>query len=169
MKAGMRRLWLALLPLLAVGAACSHQVATEKLENGSYRLKCAGPLDHCLREGATNACDGHAYFVVRAIEETNFEGRQDIPLATRTSEAVIQCDPDRGWGNIKAKELMSGGADAGAPPAAPAKPTTTCTPGATQTCVGPGACQGGQACKGDGSGYGPCDCGAPAAAPPPAS
>ncbi len=35
-----------------------------------------------------------------------------------------------------------------------------CTPGMSQACVGPGACKGGQACKADGSGYGPCDCGA---------
>jgi hypothetical protein len=34
-----------------------------------------------------------------------------------------------------------------------------CAPGATQVCVGPGGCRGGQSCLGDGSGFGPCDCG----------
>jgi hypothetical protein len=40
-----------------------------------------------------------------------------------------------------------------------------CIPGASVACVGPGACQGGQVCKADGSGLGPCDCGAGGAAP----
>ena len=35
-----------------------------------------------------------------------------------------------------------------------------CTPGLTQACVGLGACEGGQVCKADGSGWGPCNCGA---------
>lgn len=35
-----------------------------------------------------------------------------------------------------------------------------CSTGETRTCVGPGACQGGQSCLPDGSGFGPCDCGA---------
>jgi len=35
-----------------------------------------------------------------------------------------------------------------------------CVPGISVACVGPGACKGGQICKPDGSGFGPCDCGA---------
>jgi hypothetical protein len=64
------------------------------------------------------------------------------------------------------------------PPAAPPKPVAAppaprtdavpapagkgahCVPGASQACVGPGGCQGGQVCLPDGSGLGPCDCGA---------
>lgn len=45
----------------------------------------------------------------------------------------------------------SKGGDAGA---------SVCVPGKSEACVGPGACQGGQVCKADGSGFGPCDCGA---------
>jgi hypothetical protein len=42
----------------------------------------------------------------------------------------------------------------------PAATSSTCVPGATQACVGPAACSGGQSCLPDGSGFGPCDCGA---------
>lgn len=51
-------------------------------------------------------------------------------------------------------------------PAVPLAPRAlACVPGATQACVGSGACKGGQACRGDGSGFGPCDCGPATHAP----
>lgn len=44
--------------------------------------------------------------------------------------------------------------------AATAAKSVHCVPGASQACVGPGGCHGGQVCLADGSGLGPCDCGA---------
>jgi hypothetical protein len=41
-------------------------------------------------------------------------------------------------------------------------PQRDCVPGATMHCFGPSACLGGQSCLADGSGFGPCDCGAAA-------
>ena len=37
--------------------------------------------------------------------------------------------------------------------------TNGCTPGDTKACYGPGQCSGAQVCKGNGTGWGPCNCG----------
>ncbi|HEY2903636.1 MAG TPA: hypothetical protein VGL59_23835 [Polyangia bacterium] len=143
----------------------------EKVDVDTYRLTCQVPLDECLHQAAANACNNGPYYVVRAVNEINLQGLQELPKPTPSSEAVIQCGPGRGWGD-KAKALMSGATRAAQNDPAPLRdagtlPATTqiCAPGATQICVGPGACKGGQACLPDGSGFAPCDCGATPAPP----
>jgi hypothetical protein len=161
--------WLA--ALVALSAGCLVQPVTQKLDLDRYKITCRGPLDECLRDAATNACNGRPYFIVRALDEQNFRGRTDVRLAEHTSEALIKCGPAHGWGD-QAKTLMAESATSCAAavekPSAPAPRPTACTPGATQACIGPAACAGGQACLPDGTGYAPCDCGpaAPAATPP---
>lgn len=54
----------------------------------------------------------------------------------------------------------AGGAQGGTPGAGAAGSPQACVPGTTQACLGPGACEGAQACTPQGTGYGPCDCGA---------
>jgi hypothetical protein len=53
--------------------------------------------------------------------------------------------------------------------AAPNAGPKLCSKGETRECVGVGACKGGQACLPDGTGYGSCDCGPPAASAVPAA
>ncbi len=154
--------------LLVCPLACAHGTSIQKLDDETYRITCpALPLDRCLGETASNACDKRAYFVARGISDVNLRGHSDAPDVATSSEAIIRCSPTQSWGE-QAKELMAAPAGSALPAAAssPAKPQSVCAPGSTQTCVGVGACNGGQACKPDGSGYEPCDCGPPAPAPP---
>jgi len=159
----------AIAGLLVCPLGCAHGTTIQKLDGDSYRVTCpALPLDQCLGEAASNACDKRAYFVARGISEVNLRGRTEAPDVATSSEAIIRCSPAQGWGD-QAKELMAAapaGSTLSSAASNPDKPRSVCAPGSTQTCVGAGACQGGQACKPDGSGYEPCDCGSPAPAPP---
>jgi hypothetical protein len=165
------RLVAAVASLIVCPLGCAHGTAIQKLDGNTYRVTCeALPLDRCLGETASNACDKHAYFVERGISEVNLRGHSDAPDVATSSEAIIRCSPTQSWGD-QAKELMAAapaGSTVSAAASRPDKPQSVCAPGSTQTCVGTGACNGGQACRPDGSGYERCDCGSPAPAPAPA-
>jgi hypothetical protein len=152
---------MAFLMLLASPLACAHSTTIEKLEYGRYRITCSdAPLDRCLNEAANNACDRGPYFVERGINHVNNRGPSELPDVALSSQAIVRCGPKVGWGD-EGKALMSL-----PPPVSSAKPAgSVCAPGSTQECTGTAACKGGQACKEDGSGFQPCDCGTPAAAP----
>ncbi len=154
--------------LVACPLGCAHGTAIQKLDADTYRITCPElPLDRCLAEAASNACDKRAYFVARGISELNVRGQSEAPDLATSSEAIIRCAPTRSWGD-QAKELMAAapaGSAASSPASSPDKRQSVCAPGSTQTCVGAAACQGGQACKPDGSGYEPCNCGSPTSAP----
>jgi hypothetical protein len=154
--------------VLSLVAGCATaRVVTEPRGPARYFLRCQTPLPVCLTEGAAPACQGNHYVVERAVDEVNERGDTVTPTIYRTSEALIHCGPSHVWSGIDTKvDQPMAGAAVAAPLAPTAAPAHACTPGATQTCVGPGACQGGQACLGDGSAFGPCDCGARPAAPP---
>jgi len=162
---------------LLCSSGCAHGVAIEKIDGNTYRISCPEmPLDRCLAETASNACDKHAYFVARGISEVNQRGRSDAPEVSLSSEAIVRCASGPSFGD-QAKELMTETPANRAKPAAPQAPlpatvpgtpqapASVCAPGSTQACVGAGACHGGQACKADGSGYAPCDCGSSLPAP----
>lgn len=155
--------------LLVCPLACAHGSSIQRLDADTYRVTCPElPLDRCLAEAASNACDKRAYFVARGISEVNPRGQSEAPDLATSSEAIIRCSSSRSWGD-QAKELMATApAGSAVPKAAPSaeKPRPVCAPGSTQTCFGVGACHGGQACKPDGSGYEPCECGSPAPALP---
>ena len=154
----------AVAALLVCPLACAHGAAIQKLDGDTYRVTCQElPLDRCLGEAASNACDKRAYFVARGISEVNLRGRSEAPDVATSSEAIIRCSPAQGWGD-QGKQLMAAPAGS-AVSTATRRPAAVCAPGSTQTCVGAGACNGGQACKPDGSGYEPCDCGSPTRIP----
>jgi hypothetical protein len=167
------RSWTALLAL--IGVACTHGVTVERVQTNTYRIRCGeASLDKCLAEAANNACARRAYFVERGLSDVNLKGSTQTPVVAESSQAIIRCGPDTGWGE-EGKALMAepaprAAAQAPPRPAAAAvapKPAPVCAPGSTQACVGVAGCAGGQACVADGSGYSPCDCGPapPASAP----
>lgn len=155
-------------------AACAHQdVEIKALPDGTKQLSCMHTLPQCLSH-VDDVCKGNSYEILYAIDTQKVYGSDnESQVESRTSSAVVHCLGPH-------EKRMTDGiatADAAAPlpavaptaantasPSAPA-PAHACVPGATQSCVGAGACAGGQACLADGSGFGPCDCGAPKASP----
>jgi hypothetical protein len=187
------RLLVAALPLLA--ACATHPgVDTQRLPDGTLRIKCDGSLVQCLSR-ADDLCHGNTYEIVRARDQRDRYGPElgTAQVEVRSSEAFIRCGshgrPLGGYDELKitpAPAASSAPAASGssvaaanrvpAPTAPPSLPPRACVPGATQACIGPGKCEGGQSCLPDGSAFGPCDCGtlgpplvapaAPGAAPP---
>ncbi|HWA77651.1 MAG TPA: hypothetical protein VG937_35180 [Polyangiaceae bacterium] len=183
--------FLALSSVAAFLVACaSHPgVETQKLPDGTLRIKCEGSLVQCLSR-ADDLCHGNTYEVVRARDQRDRYGPElgTAQVEVRSSEAFIRCGshgrPLGGYDELKITPAASGPAPSAAPatarapvpPPAPPPPQRACVPGATQACIGPGKCEGGQSCLPDGSAFGPCDCGtlgppvmapaAPGAAPP---
>lgn len=167
------RFWTVLLAL--TGVACAHGATVEKVRDNTYRVRCGQlSLDGCLAATAGNACDRRAYFVERGISDLNRKGSSESPVITESSEAIIRCGPDTGWGEQGEALMTEAPAKAtapkpkpvvAAPPVVAPKPAV-CAPGSTQACVGVAGCSGGQACVADGSGYSPCDCGPASSVPP---
>jgi hypothetical protein len=159
----------ALAGLVVCLSGCAQRATIQKVEADTYRVTCTAlPLDRCLGEAASNACDKRAYFVERAVSQVNLRGVTEAPEAATSSEAIIRCAPGKGWGD-QAKELMAGSAGSTSCAPSSSKPSFVCTPGSTQACVGVAACSGGQACKSDGSGYEPCACASASVSPPAAA
>lgn len=179
---------LAVLALL-VGCASHQGVETQKLPDGTLRIKCQGSLASCLAR-AEDLCHGTTYDVVRARDQRDRYGPElgTAQVEVRSSEAFVRCGSrGRPLGGIDPlTPPPPAGSDATlatdttpqrppAPPAPPPPPPVrACVPGATQACIGPGKCEGGQSCLPDGTAFGPCDCGtlgaplvAPAGAAPP--
>lgn len=146
---------------------CSSVKAT-RLNDGSFRLRCKA-LSECAKR-ADALCPDQAYSVVSGRSELNVYGGQNgIQTHLTEAELVIQCGPVEQ--DAQQAPLTHDEQSAGTAPQKPAprpattpseaeKPHLACTPGSTQKCFGAGACEGGQACLPDGSGFGPCDCGA---------
>jgi hypothetical protein len=167
-------LLLAAFPLLA--ACASHPgVETQKLPDGTLRLKCQDSLAGCLAR-AEDICHGNTYEVIRARDQRDRYGPElgTAQVEVRSSEAYIRCGshgrPFGGYDELKLppRPPEPATAEAGAAPgaaspaaagAAAAPTARACIPGSTQACIGPGKCEGGQSCLPDGSAFGPCDCG----------
>lgn len=136
--------------------------------DGSYRLECTAGLASCANRAAA-VCGDQGYYVVEGSEWPKVYGSPDgEQVAVDRSEIVFRC------GNREREVVLPSTrpppppeptprARPAKPPSPAPKPERLCTPGATQSCVGSGRCSGGQACLPDGSGFGVCDCGPPAA------
>ena len=145
----MRSVTLGCLWLLT--ACGSAQFRQERLNDGSIKVTCELQMDACVRL-AQDLCRNQRFRIIEGTSETRLRDAPPYESSYHTSRLHLICTNDGG------KPLVS----LDAPPApAEAKPVVspTCAPGETRVCVGPAACKGGQACLGDGSGFGPCDCG----------
>jgi hypothetical protein len=141
--------------------ACSSAppFSSRRVAYGTYELTCKLPLGQCL-DHVEEICKGLPYEVTSAHDRRT---PIDVALAgtqreIRSSDAVVRCEltkPLFGEGPAPASPAPT------ASPSPAARATAQhCVPGTTQVCVGPAACSGGQACLADGSGFGPCNCGA---------
>ena len=159
--------WLVALGALALVGCATASLAVETRPDGTTRLRCRMTLPACLVE-AERLCQGRHYIVLRALDEHDHRGSQ-LNDDVRTSEAIVRCGPPMAWPpgvEPMALPAESGAAAAAPPPLAsapPAGPPRACIPGSPPAGVGPGGCKGGQSCLADGTGFGPCDCGAGAA------
>ncbi|RYZ04158.1 MAG: hypothetical protein EOO73_25065 [Myxococcales bacterium] len=158
------------LPLLLSLAACgSGPRPPAKQADGSYDLSCRGRLSSCLRQ-AERVCGDQGYWVATAHDIRELLGHKagQSQIGVERSDATVVCgtapkeDPIRLQREVQKETELP----AAEPAAAPVGPRRACVPGSTQACVGPAGCSGGQVCSTDGAHYEPCDCGAPAAAPP---
>jgi hypothetical protein len=157
--AGWRVAWL--LGAVTLAGCGAPRVTIERRGDGLYHLKCGIPLPGCLNEA--NVCPDHSYTVVRAVDQHDRHGVDLHFVDLRHSEALVRCAPAGGKPPALTEDA------AGAPPAtpsAPPAPPRVCVPGASQACVGVAGCAGGQVCAAGGGGFGACDCGGPAPAPP---
>jgi hypothetical protein len=160
--------WVAVWSMVLLGGvACAHRqkVMTERRPDGIVHLTCKMSLADCLYE-VENACDHRRYVVLRAFDGRDLKGLVPAQTLVLESEAYVRCGEMTAFGPEN-KALLA--TPVCTPPAVPAVPPRVCAPGATQACVGPAGCSGGQACVADGSRFGTCDCGAPAAVPAPAT
>lgn len=190
MGAGFSVRFAALAVVLSLSACAkqSHQ-KEQRLPDGSVLLECELSLRTCLAQ-AERLCRDESYTVLAANHVVRHYGADtgDSKVVLQSSSARVRClsrgaEPP----NVTEAPGAKAGAPAksaasppprvktappahaqgkpardaadGAEAAAPAK-AVLCVPGASQACVGPGGCQGGQVCLADGSGLGPCDCGA---------
>jgi hypothetical protein len=172
--------------VLFLGVGCAKSgVEIQRMPNDLNLIKCKTGLPKCL-DTVDAVCKGSSYEILYARDEQRIFGVDQTYVEGRTSRAQVHCigphDPPRYEDQAVPAPAPSGESTAppiAAPPnsagpaasAAPAPnaagtPTHACVPGATQSCVGPGACSGGQSCLPDGSGFGACDCGGAAPAPP---
>lgn len=158
---------------LGVLAACSRPgVTSTKHADGTRELRCEHPLWKCLLH-VDDYCRGASYEVLHASDEQLVYGSDASQVEGRLSRALVRCMKPgvspRAW-EVQTAEAAGSAAPPPAPRPAPAPaPKRACVPGSSQACVGPAACAGGQACLPDGSGFGPCDCGAPTAPAAPAA
>lgn len=157
---------LALLILLGGLSACSARHSARPLKHGTWEVKCEDQVDRCVRE-AQRVCGDEPYHVISGKkEEEVYGGQTGYQVGVDVHTLEFRCGADPAVWKLERKEEP-----ASVEPKAAAAPSTKklCTPGSTQRCVGPGACEGGQSCNAEGTGYSPCDCGAPSPEVPPAS
>jgi hypothetical protein len=144
-----------LLAVVCVAVSCtSSSVERRRLADGSWHFTCRLPMDECVRHFET-VCMDKRYRILNAQSRREVRDVDPGTREYRTSDITAICDRD-------AAELQVAAASVPPPPliSPPRAPAPACVPGATQACVGPAGCAGGQVCRNDGSGYGPCDCGA---------
>jgi hypothetical protein len=152
------RLSAGVLMLAIAAGACAPYFKSERLPDGTYHLTCKTKLPVCLN--ASEVCEGKGYAVVRAINHYEHRGGTFEYVEIVASEAIVRCGYEGTLdGTVTKPEEPK------CPIVAPAAPTRACVPGSSQACVGPSGCAGGQVCRPDGSAFGVCDCGGPAAAP----
>lgn len=153
--------------------ACSRSgVTSTRYADGTREIRCEHPLWKCLRH-IDDYCRGASFEVLHASDEQLRYGSDASEIEGRKSRALVLCMKPgvapRAW-EVNSAAPPASAAPPPRPAAAPAPapaPKRACVPGSSQACVGPAACAGGQACLPDGSGFGPCDCGPPAAAAAP--
>jgi hypothetical protein len=157
----------ALLALLASVSGCATLV--KRLDDGSLRVQCESTLSTCMKQAENHCRKSGGVQVVSAHEKDELYGVDGNKEGHLIAEVVFYCHDDAPRKPIKLppREATQPAPANSAPgtTTAPARPTHTprvCVPGATQRCFGAGACEGGQACLADGSGFGPCECAAPA-------
>jgi hypothetical protein len=150
--------WLTIAMTMASACAPTH---AKQLPDGSYAIEC-NAQKVCM-DRADRQCGPTGYVIVGGEHSLKVFGVPGNQKQVGQDQLLIRCKglplPDLGASSSGSPELarVDGGAT---PKAAPAK-APVCRPGETQKCVGPGACAGGQSCAADGSGFSPCDCGAP--------
>jgi hypothetical protein len=143
-----------------------------------FRVVCRESFHPCRREAKLH-CEG-VFAVIeqhsngpepKAVETTGVSstGPSEGAVGWR-GEIVFQCGKAMKPVRLVRPDAPAATNAAEAPPVASTSAERVCVPGVTQACLGPGACSGAQACLPNGTAYGQCDCGAPAApiAPPPA-
>lgn len=187
------RSFLAAAPVLSLAApallllGCASSQAT-RLGADGFRIECTEKMSSCANRADT-LCGDRGYTVVGGgTRSSMLGGKTGYQAKSRATELIVRCgEPTED--ELAAQDALASRPAAkparvdgeAAPPAAvpapptpaasapvapPARPVAACVPGSTQKCIGPGACEGGQACSSDGSGFGACDCGQPAASAP---
>ena len=146
--------WSILAGLTLLVACGASQVQSQKLKDGSWSFTCQLSMDECVRR-AQDECRNQRYRIIEGTSETRLRDAPPFEKAYHTSRLHIVCTDDG------ATVLLSVSSANAQTPAAP-----VCASGETRACIGPGACKGGQACLPDGKGFGSCDCGPAASAPP---
>lgn len=151
--------WRVILLGLCISACSSSQ--TKRRVDGSYAITCRSQkscLDH-----AAKICGDTGFNIIGGRHDQKVYGTPGNEKVVGKDEIYIRCskdkmedtpDPDLGSWKLERKDSATA-----APSAVTPHTASVCRPGETQRCVGAGACEGGQACKGDGTGFGPCDCG----------
>lgn len=145
--------------------ACARPHA-KPLPDGSYAIECESHkvcMDRAERQcgdvGYVIVSGEHSLKVYGAPGNSKVVGKDELRIRCKSPLAAYGVGPTGGGLGLSTT-------DAGTPATPLQSGATVCRAGETQKCFGPGACEGGQSCKNDGSGFGPCDCGA--AKPPPA-
>jgi hypothetical protein len=148
---------LALGGLLLLSRCAARSVELKHTTSGTWELVCGQAMDLCVRE-IENVCKEKRYRILRGMSETRLRDAPPYSTEYRTSRLEFVCSDDGGQ-MITAPSSESVWQSA----------TRVCASGDTRACVGPGGCPGGQTCRPDGTGFGPCDCGAVKTLPPPVS
>lgn len=153
--------WFSLGSLVLLTACGAQEFQSQKLADGSYRFQCELPMDECIRR-AQETCRAQRYRILEGTSETRLRDAPPFEQAYHTSRLHLKCSEDNADVLLsidKKEDVGESKNDA----SAATKPSKVCSAGETRACVGAGACQGGQACLPDGTGFGTCDCAAPAA------
>jgi hypothetical protein len=110
-------LLLGAVSLLSLPLACKTGNQLVRLPDGSYELKCEGPLSTCLMQ-MENACKDDGYEVLRATEKRDRVGPMELQTEIVRSEGLVRCR--------RADALFTPAPPASGPP--PAAPTATDAP-----------------------------------------
>src|SRR5688572_30890912 len=92
MHSGLRRFApiLAGFCVLSVASACSSGSRRLLLPDGSYELKCEGPLSTCLMQ-MEKTCADNGYEVLRATEKRERVGPMEMQTDIVRSEGIVRC------------------------------------------------------------------------------
>jgi hypothetical protein len=76
--------------LLSVATACSIGRARILLPDGSYEVKCEGPLAGCLLQ-MEQVCSDNGYDVLRATEKRERNGPPELQTNVVRSQGIVRC------------------------------------------------------------------------------